>query len=252
MWDGPQLHALIDPCRHPSRAAIYGRMVLEASIRRRTGDRTAHLGYVAQSDSPADVVFDQLDREIAGWTSEVQLLEQRWTRAGGDISVAGMRARPDPDSYPTISAKSAEISLVASLLASPRQFEQIKHWLQPDDFTHPNSRAIYSSIAELTQRGQPVDHVTVMWAAMRHTGGDDQLPHDTAARLAQAGVPGYAVVCAKEVLTASVRNRTNLAASQLRSTAAQPQASPAEVIRSVGRQLDEVAHARARWCAATA
>jgi replicative DNA helicase len=58
--DGPYLHTLMESCPNPSRAAIYGRMVLEASIHRRVWDKAKHLEYVVGSDSAADVAIKQL------------------------------------------------------------------------------------------------------------------------------------------------------------------------------------------------
>jgi len=53
-------------------------------------------------------------------------------------------------------ADAAEISLIASLLASPWQHEHIKDWLRPEDFS------LYTAITDVAEQEQPIDGVTVM------------------------------------------------------------------------------------------
>lgn len=251
--DGPYLHTLMESCPHPSRAPIYGRMVLEASIHRRTADRAEHLGYVAQSGAPADVVINELGREVASWTEAIKALEQRWTQAGGDLHAADTLDVGMGDGVTTaITDEAAEISAIASLLASPWQFDQINAWLQAEDFTRPDTRAMYSAITEVVEAGQPVDAVTVMWAAIRHAGATDRLEYQAVARLTEAGVPGYAVVCGRMVLQASLRNQATSAAHRLASAALQSRARPTEVTRYARAQLSEVAEVCNRWTSATA
>jgi len=251
--DGPYLHTLMESCPHPSRAPIYGRMVLEASIHRRSADRATRLGYVAQSECPADVVIDQLGREVDDWKAELQLLEQRWAQAGEvptesaelDIPDSGTQAR-------AVVADAAEISLIASLMASPWQYEHIKDWLRPEDFSRHDMRVLYTAIVDVAEHGQPVDGVTVMWAALRTNGSTDHLNHEAVARLSQAGVPGYAAVAAREVLEASLRSHTTSTARQLESVARTAQMRPPKVMQSVRRELDGVTFSCQRWSASLA
>jgi len=246
--DGPYLHTLMESCPHPSRAPLYGRMVLEASIHRRTADRAEHLGYVAQSESPADVVIDQLRRESTAWLDELDGHERRWTRAGGSHASPGRDfLRGDPSETPLLAAEAAEISVIASLLASPWQYDQIKDWLHPSDFTRSDTRLLYASVVEIARQGQPIDVVTVLWAAIRHVGPADRIDHEVVARLAAAGVPGYAGVCARDVLQASLRSRANTTARQLGRAALQPRMSPDSVLHLVRRELTYVADACSRW-----
>lgn len=250
--DGPYLHTLMASCPHPNRAPIYGRMVLEASIHRRTADRAEHLGYVAQSDSPADAIIDALGREVESWIEAIHALEQRWTHAGGDLPAAGtFDLGPVDAAQVAIMDEAAEVSTIASLLASPWQFAQVKTWLRPEDFTRPDTRVLYTAIAEVVEEGQPVDAVTVMWAAIRRAGPRDPL-HHSVARFEQAGIPGYAVVSGRMVLQASLLSQVSSAARRLASAAQQPRARPTEVTRFAMGQLSEVTVACARWTSATA
>lgn len=251
--DGPYLHTLMASCPHSSRAPIYGRMVLEASIHRRTADRAEHLGYIAGCDDPADVVIDELGREADAWIEAIQALDQRWSRAGGDPILAGNLDPVAVDTaHPRISDEAAEVSLVASLLASPWQFDQVRDWLRSEDFTRPDMRALHEAITDVVEAGQPVDAVTVMWAAIRHAGATDRFGFEAVARLAEAGVPGYAVVCGRVVLQASLRDQAYSAARRLASAAQQSRAGPSEVTRYARGQLAEVADGCRRWVTATA
>lgn len=251
--DGPYLHTLMESCPHPSRAPLYGRMVLEASIHRRTADRAEHLGYVAQSEAPPDVVIDELGREVVGWTAAIQALERRWARAGGDAGAVRALDSGMLDMAPSyIAAEAAEVSVIASLLAAPWQFDQVKGWLRPEDFSQADTRALYIAINEVVEAGQPVDVVTVMWAAIRQVGAADRLDHQAVARLAEAGVSGYAVVSGRAVLQASVRNQTAASARRVVSVAQQSRAHPTEVTRYARGQLSDVADGCQRWGTATA
>jgi replicative DNA helicase len=251
--DGPYLHTLMESCPHPSRAPLYGRMVLEASIHRRTADRAEHLGYIAGCDDPADVVIGELGREAAAWIEAIQVLDQRWSRAGGDPNLACNLdlVGVDPAQL-RFSDEAAEVSVVASLLASPWQFDQVKGWLRPGDFTRADTRALYIAINDVVEGGQPVDVVTVMWAAIRQLGAADRLDHQAVARLAEAGVSGYAVVSGRAVLHASVRNQTAASASRVVSFAQRSRAHPTEVTRYARGQLSDVAEGCQRWATATA
>lgn len=251
--DGPYLHTLMESCPHPSRASLYGRMVLEASIHRRTADRAEHLGYVAQSEAPADMVIEQLGREVVDWTEAIQALEARWTRAGGEESSTNvLDSGMAGGASSRITDETAEVSMIASVLASPSQYDQIKAWLLPGDFARPDMRGLFTAIIEVAGAGQPVDVVTVMWAAIRQAATTDRLDHDAVSQLAEAGIPGYAVVSGRQVLQASLRNQADSAARRLASAAQQPRARPGEVTRYARVQLSEIADSCQRWGTATA
>jgi len=91
-----------------------------------------------------------------------------------------------------------------------------------------------------------------MWAAIRQAATTDRLDHEAVARLAEAGIPGYAVVSGRQVLQASLRNQADSAARRLALAALQSRARPAEVTRYARVQLSEVADACQRWVTATA
>jgi hypothetical protein len=128
-------------------------MVLEASTHRRTGDRAARLGYVAQSDSPADVAFDQLDRKVSEALDPRRRRHIRSEPPRGTtraVRIANDRCGIGGDQCSTIWISLAQC-LVASLLAFLRQYEQIKNWPHPDDLTRPDARALYASITEVAE-----------------------------------------------------------------------------------------------------
>lgn len=250
--DGPFLHTLMESCPHPARAAVYGRMVLEGSIHRRTADRAEHLGYIAQSNSPADVVIDELAREAGEWTRDLDALDERWMIAGGEMTGTDENVPPPAAAdTPRIADEAAEISTVASLLAHPRQLEQVASWLRPTDFTRPDTRALYAAITALAAVDQPVDSITVMWAAIRDKGAIERVGYEAVARLAAAGVPGYAVVSGRAVLEASLRNKANATASCLATACRLAEHRPAAITLAARTQLATMSTDTKRWLAAT-
>ena len=250
--DGPFLHTLMESCPHPARAAIYGRMVLEASIHRRTTDRAEHLGYIAQSTSPADIVIDELAQQATDWARDLDALDERWLLSGGEMTQAGEivpgPAAADP---PRIANEAAEVSAIASLLAHPRQIEQVVNWLRPEDFTRPDTRALYTAIADIAATGLPVDPVTVMWAAVRHEGAIERVGYEAVTRLASAGIPGYAVVSGRAVLEASLRNEVCVTASRVAAVGRRAEHRPGGLSLAVRAELAYVATDVRRWPAAS-
>lgn len=229
--DGPYLHTLMEACPHPSRAAIYGRMVLEASIHRRTADRAVHLGYVAQAEAPADVIFDQLREETEQWLSELETLAQRWAAAGGEPA-GGVAPEVRFETATPEDQASDEVALVASLVAAPWQYAQIQTWLEPADFTRTDMKAIYLAIADLHEQGQPTDEVTIMWAALCHNPGSIGVDGDYLNRLRETGIPGYAPVAARQVLNSSLLRATSETIVQVHAVSRMPQVRPADLIET--------------------
>lgn len=246
--DGPFLHTLMESCPHPDRAAVYGRMVLEASIHRRTADRATHLGYVVNADAPADVLFEQLNHELTSWKADADVLQQRWVTAGGEDRSTNI-ALPLAPLEQGIDANAAEISLVASLLSSPWQYDDIKDWLNADDFARNDAATVYTAIAEVHAQDLPVDVVTVMWAAMRRGELTRDFDHEALSRLAGAGVPGYGIVAAREVLRASLRRSMSQVARQLAVDSTHPRLSASSLMRNAHQQVDELMVASGRWAA---
>jgi len=250
--DGPFLHTLMESCPHPARAAIYGRMVLEASIHRRTTDRAEHLGYIAQSTSPADIVIDELAQQATDWARDLDALDERWLLSGGEMTQAGeIVPGPAAGDPPRIANEAAEVSAIASLLAHPRQMEQVVNWLRPEDFTRPDTRALYTAIADIAATGLHVDPVTVMWAAVRHEGVIERVGYEAVTRLASAGIPGYAAVSGRAVLEASLRNEVCVTASRVAAVGRRAEHRPAALSLAVRAELAYVATDVRRWPAAS-
>ena len=61
-------------------------MVLEASNHRHTADRAEHLGDIAQSTRPPDIVIEELANEAADWTRDLDALDERWLLAAGEAT----------------------------------------------------------------------------------------------------------------------------------------------------------------------
>jgi len=113
-------------------------------------------------------------------------------------------------------------------------------------------RTLYAAIADVADvadQGEPIDGVTVMWAAIRIAGATDHLNHEAVTRLSQAGVPGFAALAGREVLEASLRSYSASTARQLETVARIAQMRPPQVMQSVRRELDSVKYSCQRWYA---
>ena len=86
-----------------------------------------------------------------------------------------------------------------------------------------------------------------MWPAMRHDGAIERVGHETVTRLAEAGIPGYAVLSVGKVLKPSLRDQATHTARHLASAARQPRCLPPAVTQLVAAQLHEVVNSRQRW-----
>jgi hypothetical protein len=103
---------------------------------------------------------------------------RRSWQSGGDLAT-GSTLATSPLGVATlrIADEAAEVSVIASLLASPWQFDQVTEWLRPEDFTRRDAHGLYVAIAEVVAAGQPIDVVDVVSAGLRHAGADERLDH---------------------------------------------------------------------------
>src|SRR5580704_2197424 len=53
------------------------------------------------------------------------------------------------------------------LIDDPRQLAAVRPWLRPEHFTHGASGRLYAVMLDMDASGQPIDPVTVAWAARR-------------------------------------------------------------------------------------
>jgi replicative DNA helicase len=205
--EGPFLFDCMEACPSPERAAVYGRMVLELSIRRRIAEQGIRL----RQDVRATVTTESLNRVFVTVDSarrDVERLHLRESRAAGVKSPTPLRAgaaqktgRPSTHD----SDVAVERTAVMQLVHRPSAIDEVSPWLRPDDFADHSSAALYRQLAQMRDAGEPIDSLTVAWRAM-----SIGLPTDTCQAVLQQPRPevlaGDPVRTARRVLEQSVRS----------------------------------------------
>jgi len=233
--DGPFLHTLIATTPAASRAPLYGRMVLEASIHRAVAYHAGHLAYAAQV-APVEIAL----QEAAAAQEQLATLEQRWRAVSeGAAEPPGEPAADDTASVRSSDAEAlpAETRLVASLLDNPAQLSGIRGWLEPEDIAHPGLRATHAALCHLHTRGDPIDYITVAWEISRAPGDDMRLSPDDLAALARTALPGHAAYAGREVLVHSARRHLRHTAAALEGAAMRPEHGPTRLLAHAHAQL---------------
>jgi replicative DNA helicase len=119
------------------------------------------------------------------------------------------------------------------LIDDPRQLATVRSWLRPEHFTHAASGRLYAVLLDMDTSGQPIDPVTVAWAAGRRGLRTDP------ARLA-GGTGPFAVASAREVRRLGMLAQLTDAGTAIQRDAADPQLAPTRLILSAARRLESV------------
>ncbi len=214
------VRGLAESCPDPDRAAVYGRMVMINRVRTHMGDLGRQLAASAQAavngDGRLAVPLGHLDQLVAA----VSDLDSRWGRrhpTSEDAShetAAGRRRLREVDAR--VAAR--EDSLLADLMRHPTQVAVVAEWLRPEDFQAPGRGRAYAAVRALTQRGDPIDPVTLTTearqrgalAASQGEDGDAKPRHtraltaDELLALGDADIAvGTAIEAGREVLRAA-------------------------------------------------
>jgi hypothetical protein len=155
-------------CPEPSRAAVYGRMVLELSIRRRVAADAVALRQRAWRSTTSD----QLNRTFAVVDSArrgVERLHQREALAAGSHSPTPLRAAElKPlrrslvgDEFPL------EKRTIRSLADQPAALTTVMRWLKPSDFANDECAGFYSELTVMHNAKTPIDPITLAWRGRR-------------------------------------------------------------------------------------
>jgi len=119
------------------------------------------------------------------------------------------------------------------LIDDPCQLGAVRSWLRPEHFTHAASGRLYAVLLDMDASGQPIDPVTVAWAARRR--GLRTEP----ARLARGTGP-FAVASAREVRRLGMLAQIADAGIAIQRDAADPQLAPSRLILTAARRLESV------------
>jgi replicative DNA helicase len=166
--DGAYLVGCMQLCPTPARAAVYGRMVLEMSIRRRVveqGTRLRQRAEKAVTSHDLNLVFGQVDSA----RRNVERLHRREAQATRSHSPTPLLA-PGLETLPRRGSRQdvpAERTAIHALADQPAALNVVTRWLSPTDFSDAECSGLYGEMAALHERRSPIDRVTLAWRAMR-------------------------------------------------------------------------------------
>ncbi|MFZ5848883.1 MAG: DnaB-like helicase N-terminal domain-containing protein [Actinomycetota bacterium] len=203
--DGAYLVGCMQLCPTPARAPVYGRMVLEMSIRRRVVDHGTRLRQRAEkavTSHDLNLVFAQVDSA----RRNVERLHQREAQATSSRSPTPLLA-PDLNSLPRRGSREdvpAERNAIHALVDQPSALGVVSRWLSPTDFSDAECSGLYGEMTALHEAKKPIDRVTLAWRAMR-VGVTGPVCDSLVSPRGPASVAGDPVRASREVLQQSVR-----------------------------------------------
>ena len=235
--DLPRLVGLMQITPARPQPEVYGRMVLELSLRREVALQGVLLRACALS-----AVLEQCARPVAVGADMVdQVLregERRWQLASGASSSPSTThpelapALRNLDRYLSsdrfLSAHAAETpqlvqdderATVAAAICHPEQLPEISRWLHPEHLTDPSWRAAYEALLFVAETDKlPVDALTVAWSLGRDPEHRGPAPRElmTAVNEALNSDPAYY----SRRVAGHVLKRTASASAQLLESAA--------------------------------
>ena len=159
--DGPYIHDLLRSPGSAGRPDVYGRMVLDAAVRRAVTIEGLRLHRVARSADVAGLTwalaeFDRAVRTLGALSGRLALAGVPRTEPARGL--VGSAARTGPGR-----AAAQERAALAALLACPASVPAVERWLEAEDFGSAVHAATYAAIRELSARGEPVEPLTVAW-----------------------------------------------------------------------------------------
>jgi replicative DNA helicase len=140
---------------------------------------------------------------------------------------------------PEPAAMAASSAALRDLIDAPCQLAAVRSWLRPEHFTHAAGGRLYAVLLDMDASGQPIDPVTVAWAAGRR--GLRTEP----ARLA-GGTGPFAVASAREVRRLGMLAQLTDAGIAIQRDAADPQLAPSRLILAAARRLESMRDAAMR------
>jgi hypothetical protein len=127
------------------------------------------------------------------------------------------RRQPSGESPSAYSAGEAvSQQLIRNLAVGAHHLPTIRSWLRPAHFTNPAHAQIYTLICDMHAAGQPIDPVTIVWAAARH--GIPAEPADL-----EDGTATFAIHSAREVRRLGLLTHTARIAIDITMAAAESQ-----------------------------
>jgi len=166
--DGAYLVTVMQETPEPGRASLYGRMVLELSIRRRVTEEAVRLRQRAEGASSTpelNLVFADVDTVRRG----VEQLHQRETLAADSHSVTPLAGEPlrPLTRFPRYEEGLVEQGAIIALVGQPSSLGTVGRWLKPNDFGDDEAGALYAELLALHDARNPIDRLTLAWRAAK-------------------------------------------------------------------------------------
>jgi replicative DNA helicase len=204
--DAAFLVGCMQECPVPSRVAIYGRMVLDSSIRRRIGSQAVGLRHRAEQATTShdlNLVFGMVDRV----RRDVERLHQREVKATGahapsPLKVDGVPSAPSASGHHEVSV---ERTAVQALVNQPLALARVSTWLERTDFNDPECALVYGELQSMMALRQPIDPLTVAWRVSRRSATASVVSGLLEVQQAAPRLPD-AALAARRVLEQSVRS----------------------------------------------
>ncbi|WP_198358189.1 DnaB-like helicase N-terminal domain-containing protein [Streptomyces fildesensis] len=245
-------HTLIAACPRPGHAAVYGRMVLEGAIHRTVTEHAVRLHQAARADvlegkvdgalHQADVLADVLTDLARRWGTEPRPL----------ATVGPSTATVLPASAATEQTVQDERFLLSVLVNQAPAMDNVVGWLRPADFAGHGHDQLYRCLGALHHRGEPVDHLTVLWEAQRRGHLTDGTLTDEQLRDICNGLgAGSAEYLGEQTLRSSLTRTAASSAAAIRALAQDEALAPGRLINHALHALGPLDEVRARWRTAT-
>ena len=257
-----RLHSLVamTPRSAPDDVKLYGRMVLEASLRRQVRGLGVEISAAPLGEpmlAPARVI-----EAAARVHASVAQLGARWSTSTGERVTTGLptTGRPveeyrhrlaaarqvgqlEPPHEDVVAA--AERHLIAAAITG-LPVDSLVERFGPDDFATPATAATWQAVATLHDGGRPVNVVTVAWEQQRSAAlNGPSLPIEELREL--ASVPPVGVEADADLVAASRLNRLAETASRNLTAAAEHAGlQPPDVMTTAQVTVDAVRHVAER------
>jgi hypothetical protein len=242
-------HAVVAACPRPAHAPVYGRMVLEGAIHRSVTRHAIRLHQAARADAVrggveetahrSDVLSAVLVNLARHWGAEARTLRPPAPIESPDQTTQVVDERILTD----------EEFLLGCLSIGPSQLPAIIGWLHPDDFADAGHQQIYRALGALHHRGEPIDHLTLLWETQRRGAlADGTLDTERVLRICDPlGFSGAAEHFGERVIEASLVRTAATAAQQVRALADTESLPPGRLIGYALHALGPLDDVRRRW-----
>ncbi len=248
-----QREALAQEAPPAAHVDEYGRMVLEASVRREVESLGLRVESSTLAAAPATAAA--VEAAVAETLQTVTAADMRWAAATSTPAPAAEQPTTDrvAQSLSLASAPgpeqvaAAERGLLHAVLHDPQALTRLAERFRPQDFAEPTVANAWRAAVTLHQAGQPVDLVTVAWEQQRqsrqHGPGLPVAELRAIASVVTAPSPELAAVAVSQ---ATLHRLATKARTAVQEAARNPGLTPQDLLHTASTQYAAVAHAARR------